>query len=119
MHILRNKNFPINGVGVSLDPEEIVTGSNSGCQALNVAVLMQPRLVLLLGIDGGPNAEGKRHFFGDHPVAGNDDIYPTIRNAFREFAKAVKGASVRIINCSPGSAVNAFERMELRDALRL
>lgn len=120
MHILRNKHFPNNGEGLSLDPEALVTGSNSGCQATNLALLAQPRLILLLGMDGGPAPDGKRHFHGNHPVIEPDGIYPVIRKSFRALAAAAKqSSSTRIINCTPDSLIGAFERMPLDEALRL
>lgn len=120
VHMLRNKHFPNNGEGLSLDPEYLVTGSNSGCQATNLALLAQPRLVLLLGMDGGLAPDGKRHWHGDHPVIEPDSIYPVMRKAFRALAEAAKRSNAaRIINCTPGSQVDAFERMPLDQALCL
>lgn len=121
VHILRNKHFPNNGVGLSLDPEALVTGSNSGCQATNIALLAKPRLVLLLGMDGDydTGVGGKRHWHGDHPVVEPDGIYPVIRQSFKALAYAAKGCETRIINCSPGTKIDAFERMSLDKALCL
>jgi hypothetical protein len=115
--LLRNRNFPNNGTGISLDPEILVTGSNSGFQALNLAILAGARTVILLGMDGNPAPDGKTHFFGDHPRVEPMTIYPLVRASFKAGAAAIKAAGVRVINCSPGSAISAFERMDLLEAL--
>lgn len=120
MHLLRNKHYPNNGTGLSLDPEFLVTGSNSGFQALNLAVLAGAATVILLGYDGREPEPGQpSHWFGDHPRREPVAVFAKYRESFTSSAKALAAAGVRVINCSPGSAVEAFEKMELDDALRL
>lgn len=120
VHLLRNKNFPANGTGLSLDPEYLVTGGNSGYQALNLAVLAGAATIILLGYDGREPAKGKpTHWFGDHPRREPDSVFALYRKSFKDGAKAIKAAGVRVINCSPDSAVDAFEKMELEQALNL
>jgi hypothetical protein len=68
---------------------------------------------LLFGFDMR-TVDGRRHFFGDHPDPLNR---PTdYRRWFREFDLAAKRLpnTVEIINCTPGSALPSFPRMELR-----
>ncbi len=120
VHLLRNLHHPINGTGLSLDPECLATGSNSGYQALNLAILAGAATVLLIGYDGhDPKPDEPTHWFGNHPRREPASVYPLIRKSFKAGAAAIKAAGVRVINCSPGSAIDAFERMELTDALRL
>ena len=71
VHILRNANGRGHSFGLSLDPKQIVTGSNSGYQALNIAVLAGAKTILLIGFDARePTATMSRtHWFGDHPEA--------------------------------------------------
>lgn len=120
VHLLRNKNFPLNGTGLSLDPQYLVTGHNSGYQAINLAVLTGVKTIILLGYDGNEPEKGKpTHWFGDHPRREPDSVFALYRQAFKAGAKPIKAAGVRVINCSPGSAVDAFEKMELERALQL
>lgn len=120
MHLLRNKNYPQNGTGLSLDPEYLVTGSNSGYQALNLAVLAGAKKIILIGYDGHvPKRGEKTHWFGDHPRREPDAVFPLYVKSFKSGAEAIKAAGVRVINCSPGSAIDAFEKMDIADALRL
>lgn len=120
MHLLRNRNFPHNGTGLSLDSEYLVTGSNSGYQALNLAVLAGASKIILIGYDGNTPKRGeKTHWFGDHPRREPDAVFSLYVRSFREGAAAIKAAGVRVINCSPGSAIDAFEKMDIADAMRL
>ena len=120
MHLLRNKNYPHNGTGLSLDPEYLVTGSNSGYQALNLAVLAGAKTIILIGYDGHtPKPGEKTHWFGDHPRREPDAVFPLYVQSFKAAAKAIKAAGVRVINCSPNSAIDVFEKMDITDALGL
>lgn len=100
------------GVGFSTNPDLIHYGSNSGFQAVNLAVLKGATKIVLVGFDMR-EVEGKRHFFGDHPAG--------LRNhgEYRNFIRAFEQATppVPIINATPGSALKCFPMMDLRDAL--
>jgi hypothetical protein len=102
----------------SFDPGFIYYGSNSGFQAINLALLMGCRTIVLVGFDMR-HVEGKAHYFGDHP-----DGLATIRDeSYRAFVKHYERAAkllpadVAIVNATPGSALTCFPMMELEDAL--
>jgi hypothetical protein len=120
VHLLRNKTHPNNSTGLSLDPEYLVTGHNSGYQAINLAVLAGAKTIILLGYDARePEADKPSHWFGNHPRIEPRSVFALYRQACQSAAPAIKAAGVRVINCSPGSAIDAFEKMELTDALCL
>lgn len=105
-------------LGLSLDPRSLYTGRNSGWMAINLAVHAGGKTGLLLGYDlhGVP---GKSHWFGEHPrkpVA--QEVYDKYRMAFAMGENPLKNAGVRIINCTPGSMLNSFEKMDLAAALQ-
>ena len=116
VHLLRNLHYPQNGTGLSLDPEYLVTGSNSGFQALNLAVLAGARTIVLLGFDAR-DADGEEHWHGRHQVRTVAGAQAGYRRSFASAAKAIKAAGVTVLNCSPGSAITCFERADLMDAL--
>lgn len=124
VHILRNARTDpngrgIHGTGLSLDPRALVTGSNSGWQAVQVAVLAGARTIILLGIDGNPAPDGRTHWSGGHAGEVTPmEAYTAYRASFSAAEHALKAAGVRVINCSPGSAIG-FERMPLADALAI
>lgn len=118
VHLLRNKHFPLHGDGISLDPGALVTGRNSGYQALNLAILAGAKTIILLGIDGQKSPDGKTHWHSGHPQPEPDAAYEAYRRAFSAGEREIAATGVRVLNASPGSAIG-FERMELADALRV
>jgi hypothetical protein len=98
--------------GFSPDPGIIHYGSNSGFQAVNLALLMGARQIVLVGFD----MKGS-HFFGKHPAPlRNTSNYVNFIAAFKRAAKTLP-ADVEIINATPGSALTCFKRQTLDDAL--
>jgi len=118
VHILRNANGRGHSFGLSLDPKQIVTGSNSGYQALNIAVLAGAKTIILLGFDAR-EPTGKTHWFGDHPKREPLAAYAEYRKAFSVGERAIAAAGVRVINSSPGSGINSFPKLDLTDALSI
>ena len=118
VHILQNANGRGHSYGLSLDPKQIVTGKNSGYQALNIAVLAGAKTIILLGFDARePTPTSKTHWFGDHPIIEPVTAYADYRRAFSAGERAILAAGVRVINCSPGSAIDSFEKLTLEEAL--
>lgn len=117
VHILKNRDYPSHGSGLSLDPEAIVTGRNSAYQALNLAVLAGAKTIILLGVDGRPAKDGRSHWHEGHPRPTPQAAYEEYRRAFSAAENEITAAGVRVINASPGSAVDSFEKMELTQAL--
>lgn len=106
------------GDGFSTDPAVIHYGSNSGFQAINLAVLKGCKRIVLCGFDMRQVA-GRSHFFGEHPPAfGSPTDYSQFLPAFERAAKQLP-EGVEIINATPGSALRCFAMMTLDDALAL
>jgi hypothetical protein len=120
VHLLRDASAPRRGYGLSLDPEKLVTGSNSGFQALNLAVLAGAATVILLGYDAREPAAGQdSHWFGHHPRREPLAMFAAYRKAFAEGAAKIAAAGVRVINATPASAIEAFERADIDEALHI
>ena len=117
IHMLLNVHGTAHGTGLSSDPCALATGRHSGFQALNLAVLAGATRVLLLGFDGRADKAGKTHWFGEHPRPTNPAIYAQIKQSFSMAEKDLKALGVEVINCSPGSAIDSFEKMPLGEAL--
>lgn len=103
--------------GFDPDPWSVRTGRNGGYQALHVAVHMGATTVLLVGYD----MQGQ-HWFGRHPAevhphAGNPAMHRRIY-FFARLAPLLKERGVRVVNVTPGSALDAFERDDLETELR-
>lgn len=111
IHILRNARRD----GLSENPEEVCTGSNSGYQAINIATLAGAKRVLLLGYDARDIGD-RAHYFGDHPDK-TKPPYAVIKDRFKTCAAAAKALKVEILNATPGSELDCFSRIELADGL--
>jgi hypothetical protein len=117
VHLLRNAHGAVNGFGLSLDPRALVTGRNSGFQALNLAVLAGAKTIILLGFDGKQGADGRAHWFGEHPEPTPAAAFAIYRQAMSAAENDLEVAGVRVLNCSPGSAIDTFPKVLLEDAL--
>lgn len=112
VHILRHEGQD----GLSLNPEGLATGQGSGYQALNLAALAGAATVLLVGYDNRPGDDGRNHFFGEHPD-GSSQAYDVWGKHYRAVAPLLERAGVRVVNCTPNSAIDAFPRSTLEDEL--
>lgn len=120
VHMLRNKGFPLHTHGISDDPRALCTGRNSGFQALNIAVLAKAQMHILLGYDARDGlAPGQTHWHGGHPHQFDPRMPEIIRRSFSLAENDLRTAGARVINCSPGSAINSFEKMDLQKALTI
>ncbi len=102
--------------GLSPDPAWIHYGQNSGYQALNLAFHLGATRIVLLGYDLQRAASGETHWFGNHPDPHVSAYAAWIPN-FRPLARDLKARGVEVINCSPETALDAFPRQSLTEAL--
>lgn len=122
VHMLRIAN--VHG-SLSSDQGALATGrqdgymGHSGFQALNLATLAGAKTIMLVGFDGRPGADGRTHFHGEHPIPTPADVWPHIQHSFSCIENELKAAGVRVMNCSPDSAIGSFEKVPLADALTL
>ncbi len=119
VHLLRNATYPLLGDGLSRDPRALMTGRHSGFQALNLAALAGASQALLLGFDGRRADDGRMHWFGEHPEPTNPALFEYMRRAYSAAERDLVQIGMRVINCSPGSAIDTFEKMDLEHALQL
>lgn len=115
--------YDLNTVGVlneevwSNHPKAITLGGNSGHQALNLACIQGADRVILLGYDMKPRKDGIRHWHGDHIqslLQTNPIEYVNWCNNLREASKEIK---IPVINCTRDTALDCFDRADLRDVL--
>jgi hypothetical protein len=111
VHVLKN----LGHEGLSNDPAGIMTGSHSGYQLINLATLTQPARILLLGYDCG-RVNGRKHWFGEHPD-GTEPPYDGIKKHYNRMEQDAKRFGIEILNATPGSAIDAFRKVELAGIL--
>lgn len=120
VHILKNMTHPLpnHSLGISLNPERLVTGRNSGFQAINLIVLTGATKVVLLGIDGKLGEQDVSHFHGGHPAQTPWSLFfEQMRKTFAAAEQALKDAGVEVLNCSPGTAIDHFPKLPLEQVL--
>jgi hypothetical protein len=109
--VLRNTGFH----GLELEPNGLRTGFNSGYQALNLAVHMGAKRIVLLGFDMAPNPDGPSHWFGEHPVP-SPSPYADMRAAFDTLVEPLSTLGIEVVNCSRRTALTCFPCASLEDA---
>ncbi len=104
--------------GLCLEPGHVFNGRNSGYQAINLAVQLGVARIVLLGYDMRA-ADGKTHWFGDHPTQTKPTIFgTTFLPWFETLSEQLDELGVEVVNATPGSALTAFPMTSLKDALR-
>jgi hypothetical protein len=102
-----------NADGFSLDPDVIHYGSNSGFQAINLAIHFGCKKIVLVGFD----MSGKSHFFGDHPAQLNRSTRYERYITYYEKAAQLMPKHINIVNANEGSALECFPKMPLHECL--
>lgn len=107
--------------GISLDPNRLHWGRNSGFQGLGLsAFLAGPGRRILIGFDFRPGPGGRLHHHADHPTPLNNPDPDSLTSWARLFEPTVpqfKELGIEVINCSPGSALTCFPMARLEDVL--
>lgn len=89
----------------------IAYGGNSGFQALNLTYIHGHRDVWLLGYDMGFTEGGDKHFFGDHPrKIDRTSNYTMFIERFKQAKPIMDANGLNVINMTPKTALNVFER---------
>lgn len=103
--------------GLSLDARTLLTGRNSGYQAVNLAVLAGARRIALLAYDMCFQ-NGKQHWFGSHPIPNHESEFAGYAKRFRTMLPQLTKLGVEVLNCSPASLIDAFPNVTVEEALR-
>lgn len=96
--------------GASDDPG-VVRGNNSLFQILSVIGFTGASRVLLLGAD----MRERKHWHGGYPGIGHPNYARDVVPKFRTLMEPLKNEGVEVLNCSPGSALDAFTHVRLED----
>lgn len=90
---------------------------NGGHQAMNLAAAQGASKIILLGYDMKPAANGIRHWHGDHISALTQTNPVEYVNWVNNFKEASKMIDIPVINCTADTAIDCFERADLRAVL--
>lgn len=93
-----------------------LNGTNSGACAMNLAYLMRPRRLFLLGFDMNRSPKGKAYWYPPYPWANQNGgtgnkRYKEWASQFDECAAAFRSAGMEVFNVSPRSAIDVFQKI--------
>lgn len=100
-------------------PTHLVTGGNSGYQAVHLAVHYGVKRIILLGFDMKEGLNNRRHWFGNHPGSLNarGNFAPWLRQ-FKAFGSVLEHKlGVEVINCTTDTALKCFRQARLEEVL--
>lgn len=100
------------------EPGIVGWGSNGGFQAINLAVQLEARRILLCGFDC--SIEKGIHFHGSHPSPLNNPRQASVdrwRAVLDAQAPLLEQIGIEVINCAPHSRLTAYRRQPLLEAL--
>lgn len=104
--------------GLEMHPRGLRSGGHSGYAAINLAVHLGARRIILLGYDLSPSATGQHHFNGgDHPDGSHLPSYDVHRDVYDTLVQPLKDLNITILNASRVSMIMAFTRVPLYEAL--
>lgn len=96
----------------------VVSGGNSGYQAINIATFFQPREIILVGFDMKDAADGRHLMTGDHPRGVKRPFNPERKvKAFSSLVEPLEAVGIKVYNCTLDTALTCFEKRELIDVL--
>lgn len=104
--------------GLCEKPDGVMTGSNSGYQALNIAFHSGGKPIFLVAYD--MRFEGTRsHSHNGHPMKHDQSAYLGYAKRFETTQKPLRARGIDVFNCSPCSEVHAYPRKSLAECLAL
>ena len=98
--------------GLSTKPNAIRTGSNSGYQVMNVVALAGAKRIALIGYDMR-FANGRSHSHNGHPLKMPESAYRDYARRFDTMLPQLAELGIEVVNCTPGSAITAFQRGDI------
>jgi hypothetical protein len=102
--------------GIETKRTAVRTGGHGGYAAINLAVHLGARRIVLLGYDLAPSADGRHHHHADHPN-GSHPHYEHRRAVYATCLPALRDLGITIFNASRETTITAIPRMALDEAL--
>ena len=89
-------------------------GSSSGFQAIGLAIKWGAKHICLIGFDAKRGADGRAHYFGDHPKRLSvPQPFELWQREYDSLAEPAEKAGIRIAQCSIDTATKLLPRSTL------
>lgn len=115
--------------GLDLTPGCLRNGKNSGYAAINLAVHMKAKRIILMGFDMSCEAvnsvhsgrrkialPGKTHWHDGYNRNVNQGVYDKMLPMFHTIAKPLEDIGVEVLNAGESSRINVFRKIPLSHA---
>lgn len=105
-------------LGLVMKPDQVGWNRNSGASAINVALHLGAKTIILLGFDMMPN--NKEHNWHDRygVRSKNHNPYPGHLKGFLPIAKDLaKWPGTKVINANPDSIIDVFPKMTFEEVM--
>lgn len=99
-------------------PGQVGWGGNSGFHCINLCLQWKVKKIILVGYD--MQLDSGSHWHGDHPNNLNNPTRPNVerwRKTIDNNAQTLQNLGIKVINCSPVSALTRYPKMSLVEAL--
>ena len=103
--------------GLSDTDDSLFFGNNSGCGALNLALILGANSVRLLGMDG-KSIDGKTHHHDHYSKQTQNESFKVFQRGWDKVKRDLeKFPGAEVINIGPDSALETFPKMDWREAM--
>ena len=99
--------------GLEIKATGLRTGNNSGFAAINLAYHLGAKLIVLLGFDMNVD-KGTHHWHSGYPTKNRNNFKDMIKY-FETIAKPLENLNIEVLNASPNSAIECFDKVSLKD----
>ena len=111
------ESYQFTGVaGLDLTPGKLRHGNSSGYAAINLAVHLGARKIVLLGYDMRM-VDDRAHWHDGYPVVARQNVFDKMHAFFETMVPQLKQLDVTVLNACPGSRINAFPQISHEEAL--
>lgn len=110
------KRHPNKKLGLSPNPSMVCWNFNSGSSAINLAVLLGAKRIILLGFDMCLGPDERSHWHKGHGHV-RPPAFKRHSRGFPQMAEDARALGVEILNASPTSTITSFSKVSLREAL--
>lgn len=103
--------------GLSTDPRSVVMRRTSMTAAINLAVHLGVKSIVLLGLDGKPAIDGRTHHHEHHPWDQRTNCWMEQLEDLASIVRPLLNLGIEVINANPDSAVKLWPIVPLQDCL--
>lgn len=103
--------------GIETAPWGLRSGWHSGHAAINLAVHLGARRIVLLGYDLKPSPDGQHHHHPEHPD-GRHPNYARALAMMQTLVEPLAALKVEVVNCSSDTALTLWPRLPVSEVLR-